>query len=101
MSKFMYKNKKFDPQNPSAEPEKLPLVRFLLDDTTSKIPCVCFPKLEELDKFESIEVYGVSDYEHYLTQLYGDWRQLPPKEKRQTAHLQLDVDLNHSFLASK
>ena len=55
----------------------------------------------KLYKFENIEVYGVSDYEHYLTQLYGDWRQLPPKEKRQTAHLQLDVDLNHSFLASK
>lgn len=76
MSKFMYKNKKFDPQNPSAEPEKLPLVRFLLDDTTSKIPCVCFPKLEELDKLESIEdgaqivcvgKVGVSSYDNALS----------------------------------
>ena len=55
MSKFMYKNKKFDPANPDAEPEKLPLVRFLLDDTTSKIACVCFPKLDEVEKLEKIE----------------------------------------------
>ncbi len=55
MSKFMYKNKKYDPANPSTEPEKLPLVRFLLDDTTSKIACVCFPRLEDVEKLESIE----------------------------------------------
>ena len=51
-----------------------------------------------LYKFEDIEVYGVRDYEHYLTKLYGDWRKLPPEDKRQTSHLQLSVDLEHSFL---
>ena len=76
MSKYMYKNKKFDPQNPSAEPEKLPLVRFLLDDTTSKISCVCFPKDDDLEKIESIEdgdtivcvgKVGLSTYDSALT----------------------------------
>ncbi len=76
MSKFMYKNKKFDSQNPSNEPEKLPLVRFLLDDTTSKISCVCFPKPEELKQIESIEdgapivcvgKVGVSTYDSALS----------------------------------
>ena len=76
MSKFMYKNKRFDPQNPSAEPEKLPLVRFLIDDTTSKIPCVVFPRLEELDKIEALEdgttvvcvgKVGISSYDNALS----------------------------------
>ena len=76
MSKFMYKNKKYDPENPSVEPEKLPLVRFLLDDTTSKIACVCFPKLEELEKIESIAdgdtivcvgKVGLSSYDNALS----------------------------------
>ena len=52
----------------------------------------------KLYRFENIEVYGVSDYEHYLTHLYGDWRQLPPADKRKTAHLQLSIDLNQSYL---
>ena len=50
-------------------------------------------------KFENIEVYGVSDYEKYLTHLYGDWRKLPPEDKRQTAHLQTDIDFHKSFLS--
>lgn len=52
-----------------------------------------------LYKFENIEVYGVQDYDNYLTHLYGEWRKLPPEEKRQTAHLQLCVDLKHSYLS--
>ncbi len=76
MSKVMYKNKKFDPENPSAEPERLPLIRFLLDDTTSKISCVCFPRLEDVEKIESIVdgaqvvcvgKVGISTYDNALS----------------------------------
>lgn len=38
----------------------------------------------KLYQFESTAFYGVSDSESYLTHLYGDWRQLPPEEKRKT-----------------
>lgn len=38
----------------------------------------------KLYHFESTAFYGVSDSESYLTHLYGDWRQLPPEEKRKT-----------------
>lgn len=34
--------------------------------------------------FESTEFYGVSDFESYLTHLYGNWRQLPPVKARTT-----------------
>ena len=32
--------------------------------------------------FECLSVRGVSDPQHYLTQLYGDYMKLPPEEKR-------------------
>ena len=37
--------------------------------------------------FEGISLKGVSDYHTYLTQMYGDYMALPPKEKR-TAHVE-------------
>lgn len=49
-------------------------------------------------KFENLEVYGVSDYDKYLTSLYGDWRKLPPKEKQVTHHDFLECDLEKSYL---
>ena len=49
-------------------------------------------------KFEDIEVYGVEKFDEYLTHLYGDWRQPPPEDKRQTAHLNLSIDFDHSYL---
>ncbi len=52
-----------------------------------------------LYRFENIEAYGVQDFESYLSHLYGDWRKLPPEDQRQTAHLQLGIDLDHSYLA--
>lgn len=52
----------------------------------------------KLYKFEDLEVYGVADYDKYLTSLYGDWRKLPPKEKQVTHHDYIELDLNKSYL---
>ena len=30
--------------------------------------------------FEDMKVYGPEMYDEYLTRIYGDWRQLPPKD---------------------
>ena len=49
-------------------------------------------------KFENITVYGVEHYEEFLTHIYGDWRKLPPEEKRKTAHNYVEMDLNKSYL---
>lgn len=48
-------------------------------------------------KFESIYVNGPEKYDEYLTHIYGDWRQLPPEDKRHGAHSYLYVDLDHSY----
>lgn len=37
--------------------------------------------------FEGREYMAISDYDAYLTKHYGDYMQLPPKEKRQTDHI--------------
>lgn len=51
--------------------------------------------------FENLTIYGAQDYESYLTKLYGNWRQLPPPEKRKTHHDFLYMDLTRSFLQSE
>lgn len=48
--------------------------------------------------FEDIKLFGVEDHDRYLTSIYGDWRQLPPKEKRVSHHDYITLDLEHSFL---
>lgn len=55
----------------------------------------------KLYRFEDLEVYGVSDYDAYLTSLYGDWRQPPPADKQITHHDYLLLDLDHSYLEDK
>lgn len=35
-----------------------------------------------LYEFEDTHFYGVCDYDAYLTQLYGNWHELPPERKR-------------------
>ena len=55
------------------------------------------PKLYD---FEDMKIYGVEDPEKYLTQLFGDWRQLPPEEERVTHHDYEYCDLEHSYLQS-
>lgn len=47
--------------------------------------------------FEDTEIYGVENADAYLTSLYGDWRKLPPKEKRVSHHDFLSIDLEKSY----
>lgn len=49
-------------------------------------------------KFEDTVIYGSEDADAYLTNLYGDWRKLPPEEKRVTHHDYIECDLNRSYL---
>lgn len=51
-----------------------------------------------LYKFENISIFGPEKYEEYLTHIYGDWRKLPPVEKRKSLHDYVVLDLNHSYL---
>ena len=53
------------------------------------------PKLYE---FEGQLLFGPQRAEEYLTQIYGDWRKLPPKEKQVSHHDFIEFDLNKSFL---
>jgi lipopolysaccharide cholinephosphotransferase len=48
--------------------------------------------------FEYLKVKSVRDYDSYLTHLYGDWRKIPPPEKRKSDHEYSFVDLNKSYL---
>ena len=48
-------------------------------------------------KFEDMIIMGVSNYDEYLTRVYGDWRKLPPKEKQITHHDFAYLDLKQSY----
>jgi lipopolysaccharide cholinephosphotransferase len=48
--------------------------------------------------FESLTVLGPEKYEEYLTSLYGDWRKLPPEDKRKSHHVFLYLNLDESYL---
>lgn len=52
----------------------------------------------KLYKFEDTEIYGAERADDYLTNIYGDWRQLPPKEKQITHHDFIFCNLNQSWL---
>lgn len=52
----------------------------------------------KLYRFEDIEVYGAENYDGYLTEVFGDWRKLPPKEQQISFHLQEELDLHKSYL---
>lgn len=51
-------------------------------------------------KFENIEILGPSMGVEYLTQIYGDWKQLPPESKRGVQHDFVEVDLDKSYAHS-
>ena len=51
-----------------------------------------------LYEFESIKVYGPENYHEYLTQLYGDYMKLPPKEKQVSHHDYLYFNVEKSYL---
>ena len=48
--------------------------------------------------FEHLQLYGPEKADTYLTRQYGDWRKLPPPEKRVSHHDFLSCDLHHSYL---
>lgn len=48
--------------------------------------------------FEDARIYGAEDADAYLARLYGDWRQLPPEEKRVTHHDCVAMNLHRSYL---
>ncbi len=52
-----------------------------------------------LYSFEDTQIFGVEKPDEYLTHLYGNWRQIPPKEKRKTHHDFITIDLNKSYLS--
>ena len=60
------------------------------------MPGECYGK-PTVYSFEGHEVYGVEDADQYLKHLYGDWRKLPPEDKRKTAHNMETVDLNTPY----
>ncbi len=55
IAKRNYANKKYDPNNPKFGPETKTLFNFIIDDTTSKMDCVCFPSEKDVVKIENIE----------------------------------------------
>lgn len=56
IEKKSYKNKRYDPNDAKSGPETLPFVKFMLDDTTAKIDCVCFAgKDEDVERILSLK----------------------------------------------
>lgn len=47
IEKKSYKNKRYNPDDPKSGAETLPFVKFILDDTTAKIECVCFANRDD------------------------------------------------------
>ncbi len=52
----------------------------------------------KLYTFEDASIYGAEDHEGYLTQVFGDWRKLPPEDQQVSLHLSEEIDLNKSYL---
>ena len=51
-----------------------------------------------LYEFEGKKINGPQKYDEYLTEIYGDWRQLPPEDRRKTEHDFVNLDLNNSYM---
>lgn len=49
-------------------------------------------------EFEGQMMYGPQMADAYLTRVYGDWRKLPPVEKRVSHHDFIEFDLHKSYL---
>lgn len=50
-------------------------------------------------KFENFEIWGPKEYDKILTCLYGDYMQLPPKEKRKSHHKIQYINLDLPYKA--
>ena len=48
--------------------------------------------------FENMQIKGPEYMDRYLSSIYHNWRDLPPLEKRHTAHDFKSIDLNKSYL---
>lgn len=48
-------------------------------------------------RFESMEIFGPENYDKYLSALYGNYMELPPKEKQKTHHDYLYLDIDKSY----
>lgn len=60
------------------------------------VPLKMFGKPTEF-QFEDIKVFGPEDYDGYLSSIYGNWRELPPEEKRVSHHDYIELDLNKGY----
>lgn len=59
IEKKTYKNKRYNPDDAKSGPEILPFVKFMLDDTTAKIECVCFAGNDEnADKIVALKEHS-------------------------------------------
>lgn len=47
--------------------------------------------------FEGVSILGPERADEYLAHIYGNWRELPPEEKRQTTHDFEKLDLNKPY----
>ena len=47
--------------------------------------------------FEELNVFGPEKCEEYLTKLFGDWKKLPPIEKRHSPHDFADINFSKPF----
>lgn len=50
-------------------------------------------------EFENIKVLGPERAEEFLTQMYGDWKKLPPEEKRGVQHMFSNIDFDKPYFA--
>lgn len=48
--------------------------------------------------FEDIEINVPQYHEEYLAHIYGDWKKLPPENKRKTTHEHIELNLEKSYL---
>lgn len=49
--------------------------------------------------FEGIKIFGMENADGYLTEVFGDWRKLPPEDKRVSLHMSTEINLNKSYLS--
>lgn len=49
-------------------------------------------------KFENILVLGPEKFDEYLEETYGNWRKLPPMDKRHSVHDYIELNLEKSYL---
>ena len=49
--------------------------------------------------FEDTQIYGAEFADEYLTNIYGEWRMLPPKDKQISHHDFIICELNKSWMS--